>query len=278
MHSDLKGDYGKLAEAINLTLTRLLTITDVFECVARGDLSQLPELRNLKSRSENDRIRPAMIGAMETLQRLLDEMAKMYEAQKAGDIDALVPPEQVTGAYQKLAEGVNEAVSFPIRSILKILDVLAAYSDGDFSKVLEQLPGKQAIANEKMNVLHNNLSRLVEEMVKLTKEAVEGRLGVRADETKYKGGYFDIVHGVNDTLDAILTPIEESNRILGKIRAGDLREKMEIECQGDHQAMKDAVNGVHAWLTELIAYVTKIARGDLTAQMQKASENDQIHE
>jgi methyl-accepting chemotaxis protein len=29
--------------------------------------------------------------------------------------------------------------------------------------------------------------------------------------------------------------------------------------------MKNAINGVHEWLTELVAYITKIANGDMTA-------------
>ena len=35
---------------------------------------------------------------------------------------------------------------------------------------------------------------------------------------------------------------------------------------------------MHDWLTDLIAYVTKIANGDMTATMAKASDQDQIHE
>ncbi len=79
-------------------------------------------------------------------------------------------------------------------------------------------------------------------------------------------------------LDAILLPIGEGNRVLRLIRGGNLRERVEIECKGDHQKMKEAINGVHAWLTDLIGYVTKIANGDMSATMGKASEQDQIHE
>ncbi len=84
--------------------------------------------------------------------------------------------------------------------------------------------------------------------------------------------------GVNEMLDAILLPVGEGNRILGLVRGGNLREKVEIACKGDHEKMKDAINGVHAWLTGLVAYVTKIANGDMTASVAKASEQDQIHE
>ena len=35
---------------------------------------------------------------------------------------------------------------------------------------------------------------------------------------------------------------------------------------------------MHDWLTDLVAYVTKIANGDMSASMAKASDQDQIHE
>ena len=87
-----------------------------------------------------------------------------------------------------------------------------------------------------------------------------------------------MVRGINKMLDAILLPIAEGNRVLRLIRGGNLREKVEIECHGDHQRMKDAINGVHDWLSALVAYVTALANGDLTANMDKASDQDQIHE
>ena len=87
-----------------------------------------------------------------------------------------------------------------------------------------------------------------------------------------------MIEGINGMLDAILLPIAEGNRVLRLIRGGNLREKVEIECHGDHQRMKDAINGVHDWLTALVAYVTGVANGDLTVKMDKASDQDQIHE
>ena len=59
------------------------------------------------------------------------------------------------------------------------------------------------------------------------------------------------MEGVNHLLDATLLPIEEGNRVLRQIRGGNLRERVEIECKGDHQKMKDAINGVHDWLKGL---------------------------
>ncbi len=87
-----------------------------------------------------------------------------------------------------------------------------------------------------------------------------------------------MIKGINEMLDAILLPIGEGNRILRQISGGNLKQRVEIECKGDHQRMKEAVNGVHGWLKDLIAYVTAIAGGDMSAKMDRASDDDQIHE
>ena len=127
------------------------------------------------------------------------------------------------------------------------------------------------------NVAHI-IGGLMDEARKLVKAAIGGSLATRGDPEKVNFEFRDIVKGVNGILDAILLPIGEGNRVLRLIRGGNLREKVEMVCMGDHERMKDAVNGLHAWLSELLAYVTKIAHGDLTATMPKASEEDQIHE
>jgi methyl-accepting chemotaxis protein len=122
------------------------------------------------------------------------------------------------------------------------------------------------------------LNAMLADAALLTKAAVEGKLTTRADATKHQGDFRKVVEGVNQMLDEILLPIGEGNRVLTLIRGGNLRERVEIDCKGDHAKMKDSINGVHAWLTGLIEYITKVANGDMSAAMTKASDMDQIHE
>jgi methyl-accepting chemotaxis protein len=145
----------------------------------------------------------------------------------------------------------------------KITDVYK----GDFNEIKNNLNG-----------CIDSVRALVVEAGLLVKASVEGKLATRADASKHQGEYRKIVEGVNEILDAVLLPIGEGNRILALVRSGNLRERVEIECKGDHEKMKQAVNGVHDWLTGLIAYLTKIASGDMTASIAKASDKDQIHE
>jgi len=157
--------------------------------------------------------------------------------------------------------------------------ILGQISDGKIDELIAQTYKGD---HEKMKHAVNNVAIVLQDMQKelmrLTEASKEGMLSERGKPEQFKRSYADIIRGVNTMLDAILLPIGEGNRVLKLISGGNLREKVAIECQGDHKKMKDAINDVHTWLTDLVAYVTKIANGDMTAQMAKASENDQIHE
>ena len=118
--------------------------------------------------------------------------------------------------------------------------------------------------HEKMKQAVNNVATVLQglqkELGRLTQASREGQLSERGKPDQFQGAYAGIVKGVNEMLDAILLPIGEGNRVLALIRVGNLRERIEIACKGDHEKMKQAVNGVHDWLKDLIAYITKIAK------------------
>ena len=137
---------------------------------------------------------------------------------------------------------------------------------------------RERVSEKTPHMEDDDLMLVLNEVMRLVDASKEGRLTERGKATLFNGTHREIIQNINEMLDAILLPIGEGNRVLGLIRGGNLREKVEIACKGDHEKMKNAINGVHGWLTELVAYVTKIANGDLTATMSKASEQDQIHE
>jgi methyl-accepting chemotaxis protein len=120
--------------------------------------------------------------------------------------------------------------------------------------------------------------QLKQEILRLVGAARDGHLTERGRTESFAGENRKVIEGVNEMLDAILLPIGESNRILTLISGGSLRERVEIACKGDHEQMKNSVNGLQSWLTDLVGFVTKIAHGDMTASMGKASEQDQVHE
>ena len=182
------------------------------------------------------------------------------------------------GTFAEFASAVNTVQKRVNHAIGTIKNV----SQGDFHELAEyQKTGHRSEQDELVPALITLIesgTAVGTELDRLTAASREGRLSERGKAEQFQGAWADIVKGVNEMLDAILLPIGEGNRVLRLIRGGNLREKVEIACKGDHEQMKNAINGVHAWLSDLIAYVTKIANGDLTATMGKASDQDQIHE
>lgn len=120
--------------------------------------------------------------------------------------------------------------------------------------------------------------QLEQEIQRLVEAARAGRLTERGNAENFTGPKRKAIDGVNEMLDAIALPIGECTRVLTLLRGGNLRERVEIPCRGDYDLMKSSVNGVQSWLTGLVAYVGKIADGDLSASIHRASDQDQIHE
>ena len=187
-----------------------------------------------------------------------------------------IPPkitDNYTGDFNEIKNNLNHCIEW----LSGVVTYITKVANGDMTATMAKASENDQV-HEWLVLLKTNIGSLVSETGALVKASAEGKLSTRADAAKHLGDYRKIVEGVNEMLDGILLPIGEGNRILALVRGGNLREKVEIACKGDHDKMKQAVNGVHDWLTGLVAYITKMANGDMTATVAKASDQDQIHE
>jgi len=187
----------------------------------------------------------------------------------AGDADT----EEARKTFEPLAKALNTCID----AIKEQAQAAQGISEGNLGVQIHVRSENDRVSKSLVNVTQV-LQGLQQELMRLTDASKAGQLSERAKPERFQGAYAEVLTGTNAMLDAILLPIAEGNRVLRLIRGGNLRESVTVECSGDHQKMKDAINGVHDWLADLVAYVTKIANGDLTATMAKASEDDQIHE
>ena len=274
-----QGVFASVAVSVNSVQERMKSVTNTLKGIAQGDLQTLPEFKKIGRRSENDELVPSLVVAMENIQALVDELYRLTTASREGQLSERGKPQQFSGAFAGIVSGVNEMLDAILLPIGEGNRILGQVSEGKIDELIAQTYKGD---HEKMKVAVNQvavvLQDLQKEVARLTHASHEGQLSERGKPEQFSGAFAGIVRGLNEMLDAILLPIGEGNRILELISGGDLSESVEIACKGDHEKMKDAVNGVHEWLTELVAYVTRIAHGDLTATMAKASDKDQIHQ
>ena len=269
-----KGDHDKMKQAVNGVRDWLTELVAYVTKIANGDMTA-----SMAMASDQDQIHEWLVLLRSNIGRVVSDGVALTQSMLEGQLTVRADAARHQGDFRKLIEGFNETLDAILLPIGEGNRVLAQVSAGKIDELIAQTYKGD---HEKMKQAVNNvaivLQGLQRELERLTEASKEGQLSERGKPDQFQGAFAGIVKGVNEMLDAILLPIGEGNRILGLVRGGNLREKVEIACKGDHEKMKQAVNGVHEWLSELVDYITKIANGDMTASVTKASDKDQIHE
>ena len=275
-----QGDFRKVVEGVNATLDAVIGPLNVSaEYVDRISKGDIPPRITDDYNGDFNEIKNNLNTCIDAVNALVADAALLSKAAVEGKLATRADASEHQGDFRKVVEGVNATLD----AVIGPLNVSAEYVDriskGDIPpRITDNYNGDFNEIKNNLNNCIDNIKALVSETGALIKASADGQLNTRADATKHQGEYRRIVEGVNQMLDEILLPIGEGNRVLTLIRGGNLRERVEIDCKGDHAKMKDSINGVHAWLTELIGYITKVANGDMSATMAKASDLDQIHE
>ncbi len=100
--------------------------------------------------------------------------------------------------------------------------------------------------------MDQELERFKEEIGNLVKNAVDGKLDVRADVNEFEGSYREMAQGVNDLIDAFVAPFNVAAEYVDRISKGDIPEKITDEYKGDFNEIKNNLNGLIDALTGLI--------------------------
>lgn len=108
------------------------------------------------------------------------------------------------------------------------------------------------------------IKELVADTDSLTKAALEGNLQVRANSDQHAGDYKKIVDGINNTLDAILAPINEAMQVMDKMAVNDFTTIMGDGYKGMLEKFADSINEVQGHILTAQDVAVRISEGDLS--------------
>ena len=277
---DVRADTGAVltelrpvVEGMNRTLDAFARpLATTVECVTRISKGDIPPLITERYEGDFNRIKDALNLCIGSLNGLIGEMSRMAKEQAGGDMDASVEENRFEGAYQAMAAGVNEGVRMHVQNTIEILTVLGSYSEGNFEPVLRKLPGKQAVVNERLDLLRSNLRAVSEETKGLIKAAVEGKLSVRANAARFQGEWKAIVQGLNETLDAVVGPLQVAARCVDQISRGEIPPKITESYAGDFARLRDCLNqcidAVNALVLDANALADAAVAGKLSTRAE----------
>ncbi|MEI6214271.1 MAG: methyl-accepting chemotaxis protein [Desulfuromonadales bacterium] len=127
-----------------------------------------------------------------------------------------------------------------------------------------------------MAKMSDSLKMMINDGTALASAAVAGKLMFRSDVSNHQGDFRTVIQGFNDTLDTVITPINEVRSVMEGMAVGDLRLRMQADVQGDLAVLKQSLNNALVAISTAIANVTQNARQVAAASAQTSGAVGQI--
>ncbi|MGZ8095722.1 MAG: methyl-accepting chemotaxis protein [Methylosarcina sp.] len=238
-----EGVYRNIAEGINTVLEALINpLTLAAQYV--GDISKgrIPEKITDEYKGDFNTLKRNLNVSIGVLSGLIACQQLMAEEHGKGNIDWMIDVDRFQGVYKTVVEGINDMVRGHVEMNKQAMDCVKQFGEGNFDAQIDQFPGQKAFINTTIEQVRANLKALMADTDMLVQAAVDGHLETRADAAKHQGDYRRIVKGINDTLDAIVAPINEVVWVMGALAKRDLTEKITTNYQGTFARLCDNVN------------------------------------
>jgi methyl-accepting chemotaxis protein len=271
------GGFKDVINGINATMTTVKDLIDVVSyyigAIAKGQIPQMitdeyhGDFNTLKSQI-NDCVTD--LGALEEGNRVLKLMSQNDLSQRIDN--------DYQGIYGEIGSSINQ-VQETLGGVVTIAENISQGDFSDLEVIKEQ--GKRSDNDNLMPSLIamiENIKMLLEETQLMVQNAVAGELKYRGDETKMPGEYAQIIVGFNQTLDAVIRPIQEATDVLSELAQGNLQVEVESHYQGDHAMIKRGINqtveSLRRYVSEISMTLEKMARGDLSLEITSNYDGD----
>jgi methyl-accepting chemotaxis protein len=238
------------------------------QAIAKLDVSgnpalqqQLSQLRQLHGGSENYMLLGCLLIALiaivlwvqisrtitEPMLRISEMVEQMGKGNLSGRLNLQREDEigMVARSLDKLAEDLRRAV---VGSLNKL-------ADGDLKVEFRSEGGQDEIAPAIQRTI-DSLARLTAEIRKVSDSALQGNFSARGAAHDFKGGYREMLLGINEAMDAATAPLREAATVLDQLAHGDLRSRMIGDYKGEHRRFKDSLNEA---LNRLDESLTRVA-------------------
>ncbi|MHB2155612.1 methyl-accepting chemotaxis protein [Calditrichota bacterium GD2] len=243
-------ELGALVEAFQKMSQALNQKANAARALAKGDIEV-----EIETLSENDVLGNALNEVKGSLKEMVNELEAVITHLQNGSIEARCEVSQLSGVYAEVLANLNHALDMLTNPIKETIGILNEYARGNLERSMKELPGDLAGLTVAITTIQTNLKALITESIELVEQAKAGNLKYRSDAQKLEGAYRQILHGFNQTLEAMTGPVNEIKHALQKLAEGDLRAKIEADHPGDYGQMKDALNQSLKALNEVLASI-----------------------
>ena len=143
------------------------------------------------------------------------------------------------------------------------IDIHQSDEIGDLADAFRNMQGTlKSISNE-----------LGGSLIQVTKE---GKLDTRCNRSGFTGSWSELVGGVNELIDAFVSPINLTSDYVDRIAKGDIPEKITDEYKGDFNKIKNNLNMLIDAMNKITLLAEEISNGNLNIEVKERSSEDKL--
>ncbi|RTL32463.1 MAG: HAMP domain-containing protein [Rhodocyclaceae bacterium] len=272
-----QGDFRKIVEGVNSTLDAVIGPLNVaanyVDRISHGDIP--PKISDSYNGDFNT-IKNNLNTCVDAVNKLVADAAVLSKAAVEGRLATRADASQHQGDFRKIVEGVNNTLD----AVIGPLNVAANYVDriskGDIpAKITDNYNGDFNTIKNNLNTCIEAVNKLVADAGVLSKAAVEGRLATRADASQHQGDFRKIVEGVNNTLDAVIGPLNVAANYVDRISKGDIPPKISDSYNGDFNTIKNNLNTCIEAVNKLVADANMLSAAAIAGRLETRAEASQ---
>ncbi len=250
-----QGEFRKIIAGFNDTLDAVIGPLNVAATyVDRISKGEIPPRITATYHGEFNEIKNNLNTCVDNINLLITDTNVLVRSSVEGKLAVRADVSRHQGDFRKIVAGFNGTLD----AVITPLEMAATYVDriakGDIPpKITETYHGDFSVLKINLNTCIDAINDLIADADTMARAAVAGNLANRSDVTKHHGDFRRIMAGVNDTLDAVITPLNMAADYVDKISKGNIPPKITAGYQGEFNTIKDNLNSCIDAINLLIA-------------------------
>ncbi|MGO9487309.1 MAG: methyl-accepting chemotaxis protein, partial [Rhodomicrobium sp.] len=272
-----QGDFAGIVNGINGMLDAIIAPLNVsanyVDQISKG---AIPAKITDNYNGDFNTIKNNLNTCIDAVNALVTDANRLSAAAVEGKLATRADASKHQGDFRKIVQGVNDTLDAVIGPLNVSANYVEQISRGAIPpKITDNYNGDFNTIKNNLNTCIDAVNALVADANKLSSAAVEGRLATRADASKHQGDFRKIVQGVNDTLDAVITPLNNIKEVIDALGRNDMSVSLKGEYRGDFLALKDAFERALAEVNSALHQVVEAVEqvGQSAEQLRGASQN-----
>ena len=193
----------------------------------------------------------------------------IINAAVAGQLDARLDVDNLNGFMLTLSQSINRLLNAIVSPVMQTEKYLTAISRGEIPNKIEgSYQGDFLKIKQSLEQSAKAINLLISDSTYLVNSALAGELSNRADSNAHNGEFKSIITGINQTLDAIIQPVQLTSSYLDNIAVGQLPNLDKSQFKGDFEnilsSFETSIHAINLLLNDTSMLASAANSGELS--------------